>query len=119
MSNYEVVFIVRPDVATTQVDALTKKFSDVVTSQDGKVAKTESWGLRSLAYRVKKHRKGYYVMLAVQGNGDMVNEVERQLRINDDVIRFLSIRVDELDEKPSIMMAPRRRGGDDAEKTAE
>jgi small subunit ribosomal protein S6 len=114
MTNYEVVFIIRPDVATSQVEALTKKFNDVATEKGGKVIKTESWGLRSLAYRVKKHRKGYYVMLGIQANGDIVNEVERQLRINDDVIRFLTMRVEELDEKPSIMMAPRRRNTEEA-----
>ncbi len=118
MSFYELVFIVRPDVVTTQVDTLVDKFKTVITEKVGSVPSFENWGLRTLAYRIKKHRRGYYVMLNVEANGDIINEVERQMRINEDIIRFLTIRVEELNEGPSVMMSPKnRRRFDDSEKS--
>jgi small subunit ribosomal protein S6 len=121
MSFYELVFIVRPDVVTTQVDSLVDKFKTVISEKGGQVASFENWGLRTLAYRIKKHRRGYYVMLNVEGTGEIINEVERQMRINEDIIRFLTIRVEELNEGPSVMMAPKKsRRFDEADKkTAE
>lgn len=110
MALYELVFIVRPDVAASQVETLAKKYAEVITGKGGKIIKTENWGLKSLAYRVKKHRKGYYTMLGFEGNGEMIKEVERQMRISDDVIRFLTINVEDLTEEPSVQMASSRRG---------
>lgn len=113
MAFYELCYIVRPDVSSTQTESTAKKFEEVITSKGGKIIKTEQWGLKTLAYRVNKHRKGYYTMIGFEGNGEAVNEVERQMRISDDVIRFLTINVEELTKAPSIQMAPRRRGSDE------
>ena len=114
MAFYELVYIVRPDVATNQVENVAKKFAEIIKNQGGNVIKTEQWGLKSLAYRVKKHRKGYYTMIAMEANGDIVNEVERNLRINDDVIRFLTVSVEEVSKEPSVQMQqPRRRNNND------
>ena len=124
MAFYEVVFIVRPDVATTQVDQLTSRMAELITKQDGKVMKTENWGLRTLAYRVRKYKKGYYVMLGADLPGSAVAEIERNLKLADDVIRFHTIRVEEMDETPSVMMKFKARNfdaddnGDDAEMSA-
>lgn len=108
MNAYELVFIVRPDVATDTVEKLTSRFTDLVKKQGGDVVKTENWGLRTLAYRINKHRKGYYVMLGTTMNGDAVREVERQLNLSDDVIRFLTVKVEEISKDPSIMMKHRK-----------
>lgn len=108
MSFYEIVFVVRPDVATEQVDALTKRFSEIVTKDKGKVVKTENWGLRTLAYRIKKHKKAYYVMLCTEMNGSLINEIERQMRLSEDIIRFSTIKVDAIEEGPSPMMKAKR-----------
>lgn len=113
MSFYELVYIVRPDVASTHAETTAKKFEEVLTSKGAKIIKTEQWGLKTLAYRVNKHRKGYYTMIGFEGNGAAITEVERQMRINDDIIRFLTINVEELTKAPSIQMAPRRRGNDE------
>ena len=113
MSFYEVVFIVRPDVATTQVDAVTKRVSDIITNSDGKIVKTEQWGLRSLAYRIKKYKKGYYTMLGVDMPGTSLAEVERTLKYTDDVIRFTAVKVEEMDAEPSVMMKFKTRNFED------
>lgn len=112
MAFYELVYITRPDVSNTQVENVTKKFAELIKAQGGKVVKTEQWGLKSLAYRVKKHRKGYYTMFAMEANGAVVNEVERQMRISDDIIRFLTVRVEEITDEPSVQMAASRRKED-------
>lgn len=119
MSLYELVYIVRPDVASTHAETTAKKFEEILTSKGAKIIKTEQWGLKTLAYRVNKHRKGYYTLIGFEGNGEAIKEVERQMRINDDIIRFLTISTDELTKAPSIQMAPRRRPDDskDAAKT--
>lgn len=108
MSSYELVFIIRPDVATEQVEKATAKVVDLVKSSDGKVVKNEQWGLRSLAYRIKKHRKGYYVMLGLDIDGSKIAEIERTMRLSDDIIRFLTIKVDEVSQDPSPMMKNRK-----------
>ena len=104
MAFYEVVFIIRRDVSTQQAEAVANKLADVATSKGGKVIKSEQWGLRTLAYRIKKHRKGYYVMLGLSGTGDMVAEIERQVTISDDIIRHLVVSVDEMTKEPSVQM---------------
>ena len=104
MAFYELTYIVRPDVSTNHVDQIASKFTDVAKEKGGKVIKTEQWGLRNLAYRVKKHRKGYYTMLGLEGTGEMVNELERQIRISDDVIRFLTVNVEELSKEESVQL---------------
>lgn len=107
MAFYEFTFIVRPDVASNHPEQLAKKYAEVIKKEGGKILKTEQWGLRSLAYRLNKHRKGYYTMFGMEANGKVLNELERQLRISDDVIRFLSIKVEEMTKEPSIMMNPK------------
>ena len=104
MALYENVFIARQDVPTTQVEALTKQFTDLVTAQGGTVSKSEYWGLRSLTFRIQKNRKGHYTPLNIDAPSAAVKELERTMSINEDIIRFLTVRVDELEEAPSAIM---------------
>ena len=107
MPLYEQVFLARQDLAQAQVDALAENATKIIEDNGGKVVKTETWGLRSLAYRIAKNRKAHYVMLQIDGPAGVVAELERQTAINEDVIRYMTIRVDELEAGPSAMM---RRG---------
>ncbi len=104
MALYENVFIARQDVPATQVEALTTQFSELVTAQGGTVSKKEYWGLRSLAFRIKKNRKGHYTLLNIDAPSAAVKELERTMSINEDIIRFLTVRVDALEEGPSAVM---------------
>ena len=104
MPYYESVFIARPDITAAQVEALTESMSAIIADSGGKVAQTEYWGLKSLAYRIKKNRKGHYTMMALDAPALAVKEFERNLRLNEDVLRLMTIRVDEFDDEPSIMM---------------
>ena len=104
MALYEHVFLARQDLAQAQVDALAEAATKIVTDNQGKVVKTESWGLRSLAYKIAKNRKAHYVMLEIDAPGDVVAELERQTQINEDVIRYMTVKVDALEEGPSVMM---------------
>ncbi len=104
MPLYEHVFIARQDAAQTQVDQLTEQMKGIIEQGGGKVVKVESWGLRSLAYKIKKNRKGHYVHLAIDGPWAPVAEMERQLKLNEDIIRQMTIRVEALDENPSAGM---------------
>src|SRR5919206_3194421 len=101
MSFYESVFIARQDIAASQVDALADGFAAVIADQGGQVTKREYWGLRNLSYRIKKNRKGHYVLFNIDAPPAAVTEMERTMRINEDVLRFMTIRVDELEEGPS------------------
>lgn len=110
MPFYEHVFIARQDLSQTQVDALAETATKVVTEEfGGKVHKTETWGLKQLAYKMEKNRKGHYAMLAIEAPGPAVAELERQAAISEDIIRWLTIRVDEHEAGPSVMM---RKGSD-------
>src|SRR5438445_3469487 len=104
MALYENVFIARQDVPATQVETLTNQFAELVTAQGGTVSKKEYWGLRSLAFRMKKNRKGHYSLLNIDAPAAAVKELERTMSINEDIIRFLTVRVDELEEGPSAIM---------------
>jgi small subunit ribosomal protein S6 len=104
MALYENVFIARQDVPTTQVEALTTQFSELVTGLGGTVSKKEYWGLRSLTYRIKKNRKGHYTLLNIDAPSAAIKELERTMSINEDIIRYLTVRVDELEEGPSAIM---------------
>ena len=104
MPLYEHVFLARQDLAQAQVDALAENATKIITDNGGKVARTETWGLRSLAYRIAKNRKAHYVALDVDAPPAAIAELERQTNINEDVIRFLTIRVDEHEKGPSAMM---------------
>src|SRR5206468_11581623 len=107
MPLYEHVFLARQDLAQAQVDALAENATNIITENGGQVVKSETWGLRSLAYRIAKNRKAHYVMLDLDAPAPAVAELERQSNINEDVIRFLTIRVDAHEKGPSAMM---RRG---------
>ena len=109
MPLYEHVFLARQDLAQAQVDALAENATKIITDNGGKVAKTESWGLRSLAYRIAKNRKAHYVMLDVDAPAPAMAELERQTGINEDVIRFMTIRVDAHETGPSAMMRKQDR----------
>jgi len=104
MSLYEHVLITRQDLTGQQVESLTEELSKIIADNDGKVLKSEQWGLRPLAYRVKKNRKGHYVMLHIDAPSAAVAEMERQIRINEDIIRHLTLRMDELEEGESVIM---------------
>ena len=104
MPLYEHVFLARQDLAQAQVDALAENATKILADNGGKVIKTETWGLRSLAYRIAKNRKAHYVALDVDAPPAAIAELERQTGINEDVIRFMTIRVDEHETGPSAMM---------------
>ena len=104
MALYENVFIARQDVPATQVETLTNQFAELITAQGGTVQKKEYWGLRSLTFRIKKNRKGHYTLLNIDAPSAAVKELERTMSINEDIIRFLTVRVDALEEGPSAVM---------------
>lgn len=118
MSLYEHVFICRQDISQQQVESLTENLTAILSEQGGSVEKTEYWGLRSLAYRVKKNRKGHYSLLNITADHSAISEMERQMSLNDDILRFMTIRVDEHDTEPSAPLSSKnkderkRRGGD-------
>lgn len=118
MSLYESTFIARHEMSTQQVEGLAETFSAIITENGGEVKKTEHWGLRNLAYRIKKNRKGHYVFFNIDAPPAALQEFERHLRLNEDVLRYLTVKVEELDPNPSAIVqsrAPRddraRRGG--------
>ena len=109
MALYEHVFLARQDLAQAQVDALAEAATKIIEDNQGKVVKTETWGLRSLAYRIAKNRKAHYVMLEIDAPGSVVAELERQTQINEDVIRYMTVKVDEHETGPSAMMRKNER----------
>jgi small subunit ribosomal protein S6 len=109
MPLYEHVFLARQDLAQAQVDALAENATKIITDNGGMVVKTETWGLRSLAYRIAKNRKAHYVLLDVDAPPGVVAELERQTQINEDVIRYMTIKVDEHEAGPSAMMRRNER----------
>ena len=111
MALYESVFIARQDISAAQAEALAEKYAEIIQTHGGSVAKREGWGLRTLAYRIRKNRKGHYTLLNIDAPSDAVKEMERNMRIDEDVIRYLTIRVDALEEEPSAIL--RSRGGRD------
>jgi small subunit ribosomal protein S6 len=120
MAHYEHIFLARQDLAQAQVDALAATATEIIESNGGKVAKTETWGLRTLAYKIAKNRKAHYVMLSFDAPGTVIAELERQTQINEDIIRYQTVRLDEAEEGPSVMMRksdkkPRRDRDDEIE----
>jgi len=115
MPLYEHVFLARQDASTQQVEELTAQMTGIVEQAGGKITKTENWGVRSLTYRMNKNRKAHFVLLNIDAPSAAIAEIERQERISEDVIRYLSVRVEELEEGPSAMMrkADRDRERDD------
>ncbi len=108
MPLYESVFIARQDISSQQVESLTENLTKIITENGGEIAKSEYWGLRNLAYRIKKNRKGHYVLFNIDAPAGAIQEYERNMRISEDVLRYLTIRIDELEEGPSIQMQSRR-----------
>ena len=104
MALYENIFIVRQDVSSTQVDAITDSFEEIIREHGGSVAKREYWGLRTLAYRINKNKKGHYVLFNIDAPSEAVRELARQMRLNEDVLRELTVRLDSLPEAPSPIM---------------
>src|ERR1700752_3796977 len=115
MPLYEHVFLARQDASTQQVEELTTQMAGIVEQAGGKVTKTENWGVRSLTYRMNKNRKAHFVLMNIDAPSAAVSEIERQERISEDVIRYLTVRVEEHEEGPSAMMrkADRDRDRDD------
>lgn len=113
MPLYEHVFLARQDASPQQVEELTAQIKGVVEQMGGKISKTESWGVRSLTYRMNKNRKAHFTLLNINGPAAIVAEIERQERIHEDVIRYLTVRVDELEEGPSAMMRKAERDRDE------
>ena len=112
MPFYESVFIARQDISGTQTEALTEAFSGIIAEQGGQVLKKEYWGLKSLSFRIKKNRKGHYVLLNIDAPPAAVVEMERNMRLNEDVLRYLTVRVEALEEGPSAMLQGRGERGD-------
>jgi small subunit ribosomal protein S6 len=113
MPLYEHVFLARQDLAQAQVDALAQAATDIIEGNGGKVTKTETWGLRSIAYRISKNRKAHYVALDFEAPTNVVAELERQTQINEDVIRYMTVRVDAHEQGPSAMMRRNERDSRD------
>ncbi len=109
MALYEHVFLARQDLAQAQVDALAEIATKIVNDNEGRVVKTETWGLRSLAYKIAKNRKAHYVMLEIDAPGSVIAELERQTQINEDIIRYMTVKVDTLEEGPTVMMRKQDR----------
>jgi small subunit ribosomal protein S6 len=107
MRCYEHTLIARQDLSPQQAQALAETYSGVLTEHGGEVTKTEYWGLRSLSYRIKKNRKGHYLHLNVRASAEAIAELERQERLSDDVLRYLTVKVDALEEGPSVLMQSR------------
>ena len=112
MRLYESVFIARQDISTTQVESMADEFAGIITNAGGTIHKREYWGLRSLAYRIKKNRKGHYIMFNFETDGPTLKEYERIMGLNEDVLRFLNIRIEEVEEGPSIIMQNKGERGD-------
>ena len=113
MPLYEHVFLARQDASPQQVEELTTQMTGIVEGLGGKVTKTENWGVRSLTYRMNKNRKAHFMLLNIDGPAAVVSEIERQERINEDIIRYLTVRVEELEEGPSAMMRKAERDRDE------
>lgn len=109
MPLYEHVYIARQDVSPAQVEALTEQLQGIVRENGGEIKKTEYWGLRNLQYKISKNRKGHYSLMNIDAPAQAITELERQMRIMEDILRFMTIRVEELDDEASPVMSRRDR----------
>lgn len=107
MPFYENVFIARQDLTPAKVSELTEKFAGVIESMGGKVTKRENWGLRNLAYKIQKNRKGYYMLMNLDAPTDAIIEMERLMRLDENLIRYLTVKVEALEDGPSVVMEPK------------
>ncbi len=99
MSNYESVFIARQDLGVSQVNDIVASLSDIIKTQGGEVVKVDNWGLKNLAYRIKKNRKGHYVLMNIVAPAKAIFEYERLMRLNEDIIRYMTVKVDEFNNE--------------------
>jgi small subunit ribosomal protein S6 len=104
MPLYETVFIARQDISAKQAEDLVKGFTKIVNDNGGQVKKTESWGLRNLAYRIKKNKKGHYALIHSDAPAKAIAEMERNIRLNEDVLRYMTVRIEKLPEGPSPIL---------------
>ena len=109
MRNYEVVFIAAPTLTSEELDGFINHIQTVVEGKNGKVVKVDNWGKKSLAYKIKRFREGYYVVLSIEGNGAAIAELERRFRVTDYIIRFISVRIDDDIKRSEKIKAARRR----------
>lgn len=109
MALYEHVFLARQDITAQQVDGLVEQYKGVLEANGGKVGRVENWGLKSLTYRIKKNRKAHYVLMDIDAPGAAIHEMERQMRISEDVLRYMTVSVEAHEEGPSAMMQKRDR----------
>jgi small subunit ribosomal protein S6 len=109
MALYEHIFLARQDITSQQVDTLIEQYKTVIETAGGKITKNEYWGVKSLAYRIKKNRKAHFTLLNIDAPSSALSEIERLMGINEDVIRFMTIRVEELEDGPSAMMQKKER----------
>jgi len=109
MALYEHVFLARQDMSAQQVDALVEQYKGVIEANGGKVGRIENWGLKSLTYRIQKNRKAHYALMDIDAPAAALHEMERQMRINEDILRYMSIAVEAHEEGPSAMMQKRDR----------
>ncbi|MDG5495038.1 MULTISPECIES: 30S ribosomal protein S6 [Azospirillaceae] len=105
MALYETILICRQDISSAQVESLTETFSNILKEQGGSVVKTEQWGLKTLTYRIKKNRKGHYVYLGLDAPAAAVAEMERNMSINEDVLRYMTVKVEKIEEGQTAMLA--------------
>ncbi|AJY46630.1 30S ribosomal protein S6 [Martelella endophytica] len=120
MALYEHVFLARQDITAQQVDAIVEQYKGLIEENGGKVGRIENWGLKSLTYRIRKNRKAHYALMDIDAPAAAIHEMERQMRINEDILRYMTIKVEAHEEGPSAMMQkrdrddrPRRDGGRD------
>ena len=119
MALYESVIIGRQDLTNSQFETLIDEFVSVIKSQDGEIKKTEYWGIRNLAYKINKNRKAHYYMLNISSSPETISEYERLLGLHEDIIRFLTVKIDKVDENPSLLMnnkIDRHRNDSDSDK---
>ena len=104
MAFYESVIITRPELTSSQVEDIISNIEEILKSQNGEIKKKENWGLKTLAYKIKKNKKGLYYMINMDCTPLVISELERQLRLNEDIIRFMIIKIEEISDSPSIMI---------------
>ena len=103
MAFYESIFIARQELTETEIEKIMSNIKEILKKNNSKLVDTESWGLRNLAYKIEKNKKGHYVVLKIDGNGNAIHELERNMRIDENIIRYLSIKTKELNKEPSIL----------------
>jgi len=119
MALYESVIIGRQDLTNSQFETLIDEFTSVIKSHDGEIKKSEYWGIRNLAYKINKNRKAHYYMLNISSSSETISEYERLLGLHEDIIRFLTVKIDKVDENPSLLMnnkIDRHRNDSDSDK---